>query len=78
MMNLKVKAFILQLLSFATFFIIIRYLLAHYTNLEGLWISITAFVLGTILAPQFQSVETKEGPKLFMKWLFMKGLKEIK
>lgn len=77
-MNLKVKAFILQLISFATLFIIVRYLLASYTNLEGMWISVTAFVLGTILAPQFQSVESKEGPKLFMKWIFMKDVKEIK
>lgn len=77
-MNLKVKAFILQLLSFATLFIIVRYLLAQYTNLEGLWISITAFVLGTILAPQFQSVKTKDGEKMFMKWIFMKDVKEIK
>ena len=76
-MNLKVKAFILQLISFATLFIIVRYLLAQYTNLEGMWISITAFVLGTILAPQFQSVESKEGPKLFMKWIFMKEVREI-
>lgn len=77
-MNLKVKAFILQLISFATFFIIIQYLLARFTSLEGLWISITAFVMGTILAPQFQSVKTKDGDKLFMKWIFMKEVKEIK
>jgi Na+-driven multidrug efflux pump len=77
-MSLKVKAFILQLISFATLFIIVRFLLANYTNLEGMWVSITAFVLGTILAPQFQSVEGKEGPKLFMKWIFMKDVKEIK
>ena len=77
-MSLKVKAFILQLISFATLFIIVRYLLASYTNLEGMWISITAFIVGTILAPQFQSVESKDGPKLFMKWIFMKDVKEIK
>ncbi|WP_396177227.1 hypothetical protein [Flavobacterium sp.] len=77
-MSLKVKAFILQLISFATLFIIVRYLLANYTNLEGMWISITAFVLGTILAPQFQAVKTKEGDKMFMKWIFMKDVKEIK
>jgi Na+-driven multidrug efflux pump len=77
-MNLKVKAFILQLISFATFFIVIRYLLASYTNLEGLWVSLTAFVLGTILAPQFQAVKSKDGDKLFMKWIFMKDVKEIK
>ncbi len=77
-MNLKVKAFILQLISFATFFIVIQYLLAKYTGLEGIWISVTAFVMGTILAPQFQSVKTKDGDKLFMKWIFMKDVKEIK
>lgn len=77
-MSLKVKAFILQLISFATLFIIVRYLLASYTNLEGMWISITAFVIGTIAAPQFQAVKSKEGEKLFMKWIFMKDVKEIK
>jgi hypothetical protein len=77
-MNLKVKAFILQLISFATFFIVTRYLLASYTSLEGHWVSITAFVLGTILAPQFQAAKSKDGDKLFMKWIFMKDVKEIK
>lgn len=77
-MSLKVKAFILQLISFATLFIIVRYLLASYTNLEGIWISITAFVIGTIAAPQFQAVKSKDGEKLFMKWIFMKDVKEIK
>ena len=77
-MNLKVKAFILQLISFATFFIVIQYLLAKYTGLQGIWISVTAFVMGTILAPQFQSVKTKDGDKLLMKWIFMKDVKEIK
>jgi len=30
------------------------------------------------LAPKFQAVKTNEGEKLFMKWLFIKGIKEIK
>lgn len=77
-MNLKLKAFILQLISFAVLFIISQYVLANYTNLKGIWISITAFVVGTILAPQFQAVKTKDGEKLFMKWIFMKEVKEIK
>lgn len=77
-MNLKLKAFILQLISFAVLFIISQYVLANYTNLQGIWVSITAFVVGTILAPQFQAVKTKDGEKLFMKWIFMKDVKEIK
>jgi hypothetical protein len=50
---------------------------AHYTNLTSFWIPLTAFVIGTLLAPKFQSVKTKDGEKLFMKWIFMKGIKEI-
>jgi len=48
-----------------------------YTNLEGLWIPFTAFVVGTILSPKFYAVKTKDGEKLFMSWLFVKGVKEI-
>lgn len=77
-MSLKTKAFIYQLLSFAVLFIIIRFLVASYTNLEGFWIPLTAFIVGTILSPQFQVVQTNEGEKLFMKWIFMKGIKQIK
>jgi len=40
------------------------------------WILLTAFDLGIILAPKFQAA-TKEGEKLFMSWLFVKGIKEI-
>jgi len=77
-MSLKTKAFIYQLLSFAVLFILIRFLVDTYSNLEGFWIPLTAFVIGTILSPQFQAVKTNEGEKLFMKWIFMKGIKEIK
>ena len=77
-MSLKTKAFIYQLLSFAILFIIIRFLADAYTNLEGFWIPLTAFVAGTILAPQFQVVKTNEDEKMFMKWIFMKGIKQLK
>jgi hypothetical protein len=53
-------------------------LIAHYTAITGFWIPLTAFVVGTILAPKFQAVKTKDGEKLFMKWLFIKGIKEVK
>ena len=78
MTKLQVKAFVFQLLSFATLFILGRYLIESYTNLTGLWIPFTAFVVGTLLAPKFQAVKTNDGEKLFMKWMFIKGIKEIK
>jgi hypothetical protein len=78
LMSKKTKAFLFQLLCFAVLFILFRFLIDAYTNLEGYWIPITAFVVGTILAPKFQAIRTNEGEKLFMKWIFLKGIHEIK
>jgi hypothetical protein len=78
MTKLQVKVFVFQLLSFVALFILGRYLIESYTNLTGLWIPFTAFAVGTLLAPKFQAVKTNDGEKLFMKWMFIKGIKEIK
>ncbi|KQS47735.1 MULTISPECIES: hypothetical protein [Flavobacterium] len=77
-MTLKTKAFLYQLLSFAVLFILFRFLVAAYTNLHGFWIPLTAFMIATLLSPQFQAVKTNDGEKLFMKWIFMKGIRQIK
>ncbi|WP_395052424.1 hypothetical protein [Flavobacterium sp.] len=77
-MSKKTKAFIFQLLSFAVLFFTARYLVATFTTLTGFWIPFAAFIVGTILAPKFQAVKTKDGEKLFMKWIFLKGIREIK
>lgn len=77
MTKLQVRAFLYQLGCFGILFILFRFLIGNYTHLDHLWVSITAFVVGTILAPKFQAAKTKDGEKLFMSWLFMKGIKEI-
>lgn len=77
MSKLQIRAFIYQLGCFAILFISARYIVAQYTNLTGFWIPLTAFIIGTLIAPKFQAVKTNDGEKLFMKWIFMKGIKEI-
>ena len=77
MTKLQLRAFLYQLGCFGILFIVFRFLIGSYTSLEGLGIPMTAFVLGTILAPKFQATKTKDGEKLFMSWLFIKGIKEI-
>lgn len=77
-MSKKTKAFIYNFIGFAIIFFTVRYLVGAYTNLQGYWIPVTAFVVGTILAPKFQTVQTNQGEKLFMKWMFIKGIREIK
>jgi hypothetical protein len=78
MTKLQVKAFVFQLFCFAVLFILFRILLDRYSNLTGFWVPISSFVVSTILSPKFQAVKTNEGEKLFMKWLFSKGIKELK
>ncbi|MDH4404326.1 MAG: hypothetical protein QE264_08830 [Flavobacterium sp.] len=78
MTKLQVIAFVFQLLCFAVLFILSRILFEKFSNLTGFWLPITSFVVSTLLAPKFQAVKTNEGEKLFMKWLFIKGIKEIK
>jgi hypothetical protein len=48
-----------------------------YTNLTGLFIPITAFVVGTLTAPKFQAVQTPDGEKIFMRWLLLKGIRKV-
>lgn len=78
MTKLQLRAFFFQLLSFGILFVGFRYLIEKYSNLTGFWIPITAFVVGTLLSPQFQVVKTKDGEKLFMKWIFLKGFRQLK
>lgn len=77
MTKLQVRALFFQLLCFGVLFFILRFLLAAYSNLSGLWIPFTAFVVGTLLSPQFQAVKTRDGEKLFMRWIFLKGYRMI-
>ncbi len=77
-MGLQTRAFLYQLACFAVLFISFRFLIEAFTLVRGYWIPITAFVIGTLLSPKFQAIKTRDGEKLFMRWLFMKGVREIK
>ena len=78
MTKLQIRSLIYQLLCFGILFIGLQFLIKKYTDLSGLWIMGTAFVSATLLSPQFQAVKTKDGEKLFMKWMFMRGVRQIK
>lgn len=77
MTKLQLRAFLYQLGCFAILFVLFRYLVERYSGLTGLWIPCVAFVVATLLSPQFKAVRTKDGEKLFMKWIFFKNVKEI-
>ena len=77
-MSKEVKSFIYNFLGFSVFYIPAYLLVMNYSHLQGLWIAGTAFMVSLILAPKFQAVKTHDGEKIFMKWLFVSGVKEVK
>ncbi len=77
-MNKKTKALLFNFLGFTLIYVPTYLLVMNFTNLRGLWIAATSFMVSLILAPKFQAVKTQEGEKLFMKWIFFKDVKEIK
>ena len=77
-MSKQTKSLVYNMLGFLILFITFRFIVAAYTGFTSWQIPLAAFLVATILAPKFQVVKTNEGEKLFMKWFFMKGVKEIK
>jgi hypothetical protein len=77
-MSKKTKAFLYNLLGFAPIFLLTSFLAQTFTGLTGLWIPVTAFMVTLLLSPKFQVARFHGEEKIFMKWLFIKGIKEVK
>lgn len=77
-MNKKTKVFIAQFICFAVLFIIVRIPVEYFTELSSLWGSVIGAVVATIFAPQFKVFDTQQGQKVYMRWIFIKGVKELK
>lgn len=77
MLSLKNKAILFNFISFAVIYLLIRYLVIEFFGLTGiLTVIITAFI-AIVLAPKFMVTKTKEGAKLVLKWIFIKGFKTL-
>lgn len=76
-MSLKTKALFYNFLGFAILFIIIRSVMWFLLSIDGIFLAIIAAILASVLSPKFAVTKTKEGEKLFMKWLFIKGIKKV-
>jgi hypothetical protein len=77
-MSLQTKSIVYQFACFAAIFALVRYLALPYTGLSGIWLPITAFVVCTLICPVFKAVRTPQGEKLYVKWIFLGGAKEIR
>lgn len=77
-MSKQLKSFVYNLLGFIPFYVISYLLLHNFSGLTGCWIPLSAAVITTILAPKFQMVKYQGEERIYMKWLFLKNVKEVK
>tara|TARA_R110000868_G_scaffold222573_1_gene474443 strand:- start:8694 stop:8924 length:231 start_codon:yes stop_codon:yes gene_type:complete len=76
-MQLKHKALVLNFIGFATIFIFLRWFVMDFFSINHLLKSILSAILATILSPKFAVIKARDGLKLVMKWVFIKGFKEL-
>jgi len=75
---MKAKALFFNFIGFAFFFIILRYLSDYVVPTTEIYGVVIAAILANVVAPKFGVIDTDAGKKIIMKWLFIKGLREIK
>ena len=77
-MKKSTKALLFNFLGFAGLYLLAYLLAAQLAGLSGWAVPVTAAVIAMLLSPKFQSVKHREGEKLYVKWPFVKGVREIK
>ena len=76
-MSPKIKALLLNFMGFAILFIVARIVFGYLFNIDRLYLALGAAIIASILAPKFTVVEVDGSSKILMKWIFIKGFREI-
>lgn len=77
-MDTKTKSFLLNFLCFGLIFITLRLGINYFfPELKHLYASLISGVATIFISPRFASIPTDKGNKLFMKWVFLKNIKEL-
>ena len=76
-MKPKVKALLYNFLGFAFFFLVVRILLGYLWPINPIFLAVTSAIIANILAPKFGVIQGDDGLKIMMKWIFVKGIREI-
>ncbi|MEO0527683.1 MAG: hypothetical protein AAFZ89_10670 [Bacteroidota bacterium] len=76
-MRPKYKALLFNFIGFAFLFIIVRLIMGYYLPINRIFLAVTSAIIANVLAPKFGAIETDGGEKILMKWIFIKGTREI-
>jgi hypothetical protein len=64
-------------MGFAFIFLIFRLSLGYFFLFNQILMALVAAIAATILAPKFVAVQGSKTRKIFMKWIFIKGIREL-
>lgn len=76
-MKPKHKALLFNFIAFVALFLIARLVLGYYLPINPIFLAVTSAIIANVLAPKFGSIQTDDGEKVLMKWIFIKGMREI-
>ncbi len=76
-MKPKYQVLIYNFLSFAILFLIFRFGLSLFLTLDSFYLALIAAISASVLAPKFAVLKTETGDKILLKWIFIKGFKEL-
>lgn len=77
-MKPKIKVLVFNFIGFAFLFVVIRLTLGEIMPINRIFLAVTSAILANVLAPKFGVVKNQSGEKILMKWIFIKGMREIK
>ncbi|TLP80639.1 hypothetical protein [Maribacter sp. ACAM166] len=76
-MKPKHKVLVYNFLGFAILFVFFRFGLSLVLQLDSFYMSLIAAISASFLAPKFAVVKKENVEKIVMKWIFIKGFKEL-
>ncbi len=76
-MKPKNKSLLFNFLCFAVLFLIVRFSLDYLMPINRIFLAIISAIIANILAPKFGSVKTDNGEKIMVKWIFLKGFRQL-
>ena len=76
-MSLKFKSLLYNFIGFMFFFLLIRMIMSYFFEINNLINLLLVGLITIILAPKFAVVKEQDGEKIKMKWIFLKGVKDV-
>ena len=77
-MKPKTRATVYNFLGFAILFLVLRFALGYlFEGVGRFYLALGSAITASVLAPKFAMVKEGTSEKVMMKWIFIKGFREV-